>query len=272
MDPLTRGRMFHEVQAEFTRELQRRLALPVTLIGVTEAEAVLEETLDRVAAVYRDELAPAIDRVWVDEVEAMRADLRGWVHRVAEEGGEWIPIRAEFGFGFKGGDGRDPGSVPEPIRLDGRWLLHGVVDLIEAKAGPTPEGEFRVTDHKTGRDRTKERTVVGQGEVLQPVLYGLAVERALDRPVHTSRLFFCTLDGGYTSRPVVLGQSERRQGIEVLEVIDRAIEAGELLPAPRPGACKWCEFIDVCGPWEERRVAWKDEAKLGDLIALRRMP
>jgi hypothetical protein len=28
----------------------------------------------------------------------------------------------------------------------------------------------------------------------------------------------------------------------------------------------------VCGPWEEKRLDWKDSAKLGDLLALRRMP
>ena len=215
MDPLTRGRMFHEVQAEFIRELQRREALPVTVDHMTEAEAVVDTTLDRVAAAYREDLAPAIERVWADEVETMRANLKGWVHRMGEEDAEWMPIHAEFGFGFGGGHGRDPDSVSDPVRLDGKWLLHGVVDLIDAPAGPTPDGELRVTDHKTGRNRTKERMVVGHGEVLQPVLYGLAVEQALGRPVQTSRLFFCTLPGGFTARPVSLRPQERRQGIEV---------------------------------------------------------
>ena len=272
MDPLTRGRMFHEVQAEFVRELQRRGALPVTLDRTTEAEGVLDALLDKVATAYREDLAPAIERVWADEVERMRADLKGWVHRMAEEGGEWIPIHAEFGFGFGGGHGRDPESISDPVTLDGKWQLHGVVDLIDAPAGPTRDGELRVTDHKTGRNRTSERMVVGHGEVLQPVLYGLAVEQALGRPVQTSRLFFCTLPGGFASRPVSLGPGERRQGIEVLEIVDRAIEAGELLPAPRKGACGWCDFREVCGPWEEKRLDWKDSAKLGDLLALRRMP
>ena len=49
MDPLTRGRMFHEVQAEFVRELQRRGALPVTLDRTTEAEGGLDALLDKVA-------------------------------------------------------------------------------------------------------------------------------------------------------------------------------------------------------------------------------
>ena len=272
MDPLTRGRLFHEVQADLVRALRGREALPVTPPRLPEAEAVLDATLDEVAARYREELAPAIPRVWTDEVESMRTDLRGWLHHVADEGGEWTPLFAEFGFGLPAGGGRDAASVAEPVRLDGKWLLRGVVDLIEAGAGPAPAAPLRVTDHKTGKNRHRQELVVGRGEVLQPVLYGLAVEQALRRPVATSRLYFCTLDGMFTTRPVQLGESERRQGLEVIEVIDRALEAGALLPAPREGACRWCDFRAVCGPWEETRVGRKDPARLADLEALRRMP
>ena len=272
LDPLTRGRLFHEVQAELVRALRAREALPVTRPRLPEAEALLDATLDEVAARYREELAPAIERVWADEVESMRTDLRGWLHHVADEGGEWTPLFAEFGFGLPAGAGRDPASVPEPVRLDGKWLLHGVVDLIEAGAGPASGAPLRVTDHKTGKNRHREELVVGRGEVLQPVLYGLAVEQALRRPVGTSRLFFCTVDGMFTTRPVQLGESQRRQGLEVIEVVDRALETGALLPAPREGACRWCDFRPVCGPWEETRVGRKDPAKLADLEALRRMP
>ncbi len=272
MDPLTRGRLFHEVQAELVRALGARDALPVTPPRLPEAEAVLDATLDEVAARYREELAPAIDRVWVDEVESMRTDLKGWLHHVADEGGEWTPLFAEFGFGLPAGDGRDPASVQEPVRLDGKWLLRGVVDLIEAGAGPASGAPLRVTDHKTGKNRHRAELVVGRGEVLQPVLYGLAVEQALGRPVETSRLFFCTVDGMFTTRPVQLGESQRRQGLEVIEVIDRALETGALLPAPREGACRWCDYRPVCGPWEETRVGRKDASRLADLEALRRLP
>lgn len=272
LDPLTRGRMFHEVQAELVRLLERRDALPVTRERLPDAWALLDETLDRLAARYREDLAPAIDRVWTNEIESMRTDLRGWVHQVADEDGEWVPIRAELGFGFPPAAGRDPRSVPEPVEIDGRWKLHGIVDLIEARARPTAGGELRVTDHKTGRNRTAERMVVGHGEVLQPVLYGLAVELALGRPVGESRLFFSTVAGGFETRAVTLGDTERRHGSEVLEIVDRAVETGLILPAPRPGACQWCDFRAVCGPWEETRVLRKDESKLVDLQVLRRLP
>ncbi len=271
MDPLTRGRLFHEVQAELVRALRAQQALPVTPSSLPAAEAMLDTTLDGVSARYREELAPAIDRVWADEVESLRTDLRGWLHHMADEGGEWTPLFAEFGFGLPAADGRDPRkSVPEPVQLDGKWLLRGVVDLIEE--APAADGApLRVTDHKTGKNRHGAELIVGRGEVLQPVLYGLAVEQALGRPVGTSRLFFCTVDGMFTTRPVQLGESQRRQGLEVLEVIDRALETGALLPAPRQGACRWCDFRPVCGPWEETRVRRKDESRLADLEALRRL-
>ena len=272
LDPLTRGRMFHEVQAELVRALESRDALPVTRDRLGETEALLDQTLDRLAARYYEDLAPAIDRVWTDEVESMRTDLKGWVHQVANEEGEWVPIRAELGFGFPAAPGRDPRSVSEPALIDGVWKLHGIVDLVEARGRPTAEGELRVTDHQTGKNRTRDRMVVGHGEVLQPVLYGLAVEQALGRTVSESRLFFSTVAGGYATRSVSLGETARRHGLEVLEIIDRAIETGVLLPAPRRGACTWCDFRVVCGPWEEIRVLRKDETKLVDLQVLRRLP
>ena len=54
-------------------------------------------------------------------------------------------------------------------------------------------------------------------------------------------------------------------------MIDRALETGRLLPAPRAGACRWCDFRPVCGPWEETRIKRKDPAQLADLEALRRL-
>ena len=272
LDPLTRGHLFHEVQAELVRTLERRAELPVTRARIPAAEAVVDEILDRVAADYAERLAPAIEGVWRDEVEGLRGDLKGWLRHVANEEGEWIPMHAELGFGLPPGGGRDPRSVPGPVTVDGRWLLRGVVDLIEARARPTADGELRVTDHKTGRNRTREGMVVGGGETLQPVLYGLAVEQALGRPVTESRLSFCTAAGRYGQRGVKLDDRARRHAAEVLEVIDRAVETGSLPPAPRGGACRWCDFQVVCGPWEEQRTARKDPARLADLQALRRLP
>ena len=135
-----------------------------------------------------DELAPAIDRVWHDEIAAMTHDLRGWLEELAQDGEEWMPERFEFAFGLPGDANRDPRSVAEPALVDGRFQLRGSIDLIERRIDGT---SLRVTDHKTGKNRTKRSTVVDGGRVLQPVLYGLALE-ARDRRSRSTRAACCT--------------------------------------------------------------------------------
>ena len=272
LDPLTRGRMFHEAQAELVRGLEARGRLPVTRDGLAEAWALLDETLDALAARYRDDLAPAIERVWADEIEKLRLDLKGWLQQVADEDGEWVPIRAELGFGFAPGPGRDPRSAAEPVRLDGGWQLHGVVDLVEARARPTAAGELRVTDHKTGKDRTADRMVVGRGEVLQPVLYGLAVERVLGRPVAESRLFYSTLSGGYGVRSVPLDDTARRHGPRCSRSSTGPSRTGSSCP-PRAGRPASGATTAWCADHGRRPARGaRTTRRLVDLQALRRLP
>ena len=65
--------------------------------------------------------------------------------------GEWMPEYFEFSFGLND-DGRDPRSLADPVTVDSRFVLRGSVDLIERKR----DGKaLRVTDHKTGRNRSK---------------------------------------------------------------------------------------------------------------------
>ncbi len=266
LDPLTRGALFHEAQAEFFRSLQRDARLPLLPANLDAALALLDAVLERVSARYHEALAPAIERVWSDEVAEIARDLRVWARRLPDSPG-WRPEYFEFSFGLSD-SGRDPRSVPDPIRLDDGYLLRGSVDLIEQKAG----GLLRVTDHKTGRNRTTWRTVVGGGAALQPVLYSLAVEKALGARVESGRLFYCTAAGGFTDHEIPMDDASRRAGLEVLEIVDRAIELGFLPAAPAPRACVWCDFRAVCGPDEERRVGTKAQDRLGDLAALREMP
>jgi ATP-dependent helicase/nuclease subunit B len=88
------------------------------------------------------------------------------------------------------------------------------------------------------------------------------------------RLSYCTTAGQFSERAITLDEHIRRRGLEVLEIVDRAIEHGML--AARPGqvaghpACDYCDFRAVCGPDEPRRTARKPEVP--DLEALRRMP
>ena len=268
LDPLTRGSIFHEAQAGFFRQLKDEGRLPLTAAAMPHALRLVDAALAAVAARYEDELAPAIDRVWRDEIADIGRDLRVWVRRLPLHDG-WQPAYFEFAFGLPGDTDRDPASVPDPVLVDGRFKLRGSVDLIETRSSPP---SLRITDHKTGRNRTTWKTVVGGGAILQPVLYGLAVEKALDRPVTSGRLFYCTSAGGFVDHEIPLNEQNRRLGLEALEIVDRAIELGFLPAAPGERSCTWCDFLPVCGPDEPRRVARKMREKLGDLDALREMP
>jgi RecB family exonuclease len=269
LDPATRGHLFHRVQADVMRALAAEGRLPLGAGSSDAARTTLDRTLDRVAEQYREELAPAIQRVWQDEVESMRADLRMWLEQSAATQAQWEPIAFELAFGLPRDPANDPLSVEREVVLPEGYRLRGIIDLIERKRDGS---DLRVTDYKTGRDFTKRNMIVGGGEMLQPVIYGLAVEQVMAANVVQSRLYYCTRTGGFSERVVPMAEEARARGPQVLGLIDRAIEVGFLPAAPRQRACMICDFRDVCGPLEETRVTYKDQPRLDGLRALRDSP
>ncbi len=266
MDPLTRGSLFHKVQAEWLRALQAQDALPVSAANLDACVQTLDAVVATVSSQYAEALMPAIERVWQDEVAEIRRDLAIWVRRLAEAA-EWQPEYFEFSFGLHD-EGRDPRSLPDPVVVGDRFVLRGSVDLIERHIA---RGDLRVTDHKTGRNRSTPDLIVGGGKTLQPVLYGMAIARGLGEVVTEGRLFYCTTAGGFGERAIPIDDYARQQALQVLTIVDRAIEEGFLVPAPEARACTWCDFRSVCGPREEARVARKATDRLADLEVLRSM-
>ena len=264
MDPLTKGRLFHEVLAEFFRALQQRqMAIPTSpMAAVLE---LLDATLTRVASNFAELLAPAVDRVWQDEIASIRTDLHIWARDLAQSTG-WEPWLFEFGFGLPDAPGRDPSSRREPVKIDGRFILRGAIDLIERRPG---SNLLKITDHKTGKNRSERGSIIGHGQQLQPVIYSLAVEAATGLTVESARFSYCTTAGGFSEHSVPLNERTRRMGIEALEIIDRAVELGMLPPAPAEKACAYCDFLSVCGPNQERRSRRKSRKEIADLIELR---
>jgi CRISPR/Cas system-associated exonuclease Cas4 (RecB family) len=228
-----------------------------------------------VAEQLREQLAPAIARVWQTEMDSMRVDLRVWLERSVEIHREWEPVAFELAFGLVPHPEFDPRSVTAEAVV-GDFRLRGIVDLIERRRGAREE--LRVSDYKTGGNYTRWRMVVAGGETLQPVLYPLAVEAVLGARVVEGRLFYCTREGGFTDRVVRMDEAARATGQQVLATVDEAIVRGFLPAAPRPragarpGACAFCDFRPVCGPDEEQRSQRKDRIALAALQRLRGLP
>jgi CRISPR/Cas system-associated exonuclease Cas4 (RecB family) len=267
MDPLTKGSLLHEVLAEFFRALHQR-QMAVATKSMDRVLELLDATLTRVAADYAELLAPAVERVWQDEIASIRTDLHIWARDLAQTT-DWEPWLFEFAFGLPDLPGHDSTSRREPVTIDGRFILRGAIDLVERRPGTKI---LRVTDHKTSRNRSERGSIIGHGQQLQPVIYSLVIEAATGGTVESARFSYCTTAGNFTEHVVPINERSRGMGIEALEIIDRAVELGRLPPAPAEKACAFCDFRPVCGPNLERRSRRKSRDLIADLIELRGKP
>ena len=292
VDPLTRGSLFHEAQFEILTKLKADGMLPLTgldhrkqkVVNIKEgrpqsaaptgtvdaAFALVDEVLERLAAEYEDRLAPAIPRVWEDSINSIRMDLREWLRRMAEDNGGWIPDKFELSFGLsdRGPRASDPASVDDPVEITGDLRLRGSIDMVERQG----TDRYRVTDHKTGKARADKDTIVGGGKYLQPLLYALACQKLLNATVDSGRLYYCTADGGYEERVVRLDDDSTDIINSVLSTIRQGLVDGFLPAAPDKDACMWCDFLALCGNFEEQRVKNKPRERLIQIKALRDLP
>ena len=254
MDPATRGELYHAVQFELLRE--------------PEPLARLDEVLERVASRFETDLAPAIPQIWRAAIEAIHADLRGWLQQRAALEPDWTPQFAELSFGLRDPMGHDARSSKEPVEIEGGFRLQGSIDLVERHLS----GILRVVDHKTGRVPDPRPEIVGHGELLQPALYALAAEQILGERVAFGRLYYSTIAQNYATVDVQLNDWTRQRASQVLRAIDGAMRDGFLPAAPRKDGCQRCEYLPVCGPYEEERVTEKSQVELKALKELRTWP
>ncbi|MBA3514774.1 MAG: exodeoxyribonuclease V subunit gamma [Pyrinomonadaceae bacterium] len=241
-----------------------------TTDSISTAFDLVDRVLDRLAREYEDRLAPAIPKVWEDGINSIRADLREWLRRMADSDDGWVPEKFELSFGLtdRGPRDSDPDSVSDPVEIVGDFKLRGSIDLVERHSS----GRFRVTDHKTGKARADKETIVGGGKYLQPLLYALAAQKALNVRVEAGRLYYCTAAGGYEERVVSLNDFTLQTVTAVLTTIRQGLADAFLPAAPEEGACGWCDFLAVCGSLEEIRTRNKPKDRLVQLRGIRELP
>jgi ATP-dependent helicase/DNAse subunit B len=273
LDPLQRGSLIHDIQFELFARLRREHRLPIRPDRLERALQELDTVIADVADRYRDELAPAIERVWLDGIAAIGADLREWLRRASLDDSGFVPRHFELSFGLEARASErsaDPRSVPDPIALDCGIRLRGSIDLVEEHRA----GLMRVTDHKTGKYDGRDGQVIGGGTALQPLLYALAAEKlfAGKAEISAGRLYFCTARGGFATLEVALDDEARAAALQVANTVGDAVERGFLPAYPAKDECEWCDYRAVCGPHEERRVTRKPTAQVEPLLRLRESP
>lgn len=245
LDALTRGQILHDAQFHIYERLEQAELLPVRRDNLDQVMRLFEMTFDEVSERFHEELAPAIERIWRDELERIRFDLRGWLRREAARDDGFVPFRREFTFGMKPRGPADPASTLEVAQLDNGLRLRGAIDLVEKRA----DGKVRVTDHKSGKAWMPENAIVNGGESLQPVLYTLAYEALTGEEVESARLYYCTERGGYAERVVRPDEEALEVVAEFQRRLDEIIEQGFFPASPQPRfGCKFCDYLNVCGP------------------------
>ena len=275
MDPLTRGSLFHAVQTAFYRQLKAENALP-------------GDPRERRPRARRARRSHQGDRRGASTSCSRPRSIASGTTRSAPSGAicvcGWTKSRApavsgfrrrfEWAFGYPDGGalavGRDPTSRAEPVVIDGRFHLHGSIDLVEERAGT---GELRVTDHKTGKYRGKDHMIVDGGRALQPVLYSLALEAATGTPVVEGRLYYATTAGGYRDVRIPLTPQARRIGSRCSRSSTARSRAGSWRRRPRRRRARGA----TSGPCAGRRRSgassrYKSHEPLADLLELRRKP
>ena len=270
LDPLTRGSLFHQIQAEFFRELEKNGLLPITeRPGRRSPEDARLGHCDGVEA--GEGRSGAGDRPRLERRARVDRPRSASVARGARQRRRTVDartLRVCVWFARRSQSRSALGRRTRPSSMaDSTFAGRSISSSVAAT-----ETTLRITDHKTGKNRTTLATMVDGGRVLQPILYGMALEGVTQQRVEEGRLSFCTAVGGFSVHTIALDDVSRRRAIEVLEVIDRAIEQGTLAARPAEGACGRCDFIAVCGADEERRTRRKPAGLFADLDALRRIP
>ena len=278
LDPLTRGSLLHDVFFHLGSELRARNLAPLAEDRLSEAFAALETVFWQVEAEVRERVAPAIDRIWQDQMDGLLGDLRGFLQRYAATGR--VPLANELTFGMGAKQPADPASRTEAAVLPGGLRLHGAIDVVERLAG----GAIQITDYKTGRasiETTRQQRILFGGRALQPLLYALAYEALSGTPTASGRLYYATIRGTYLETVVDAASEESRAVFEsFVDGLDRATRNGRFPALPNPGVsyrvCDYCDYLPVCGPRPAGHARTKARAgfaaALDEVVQIRSLP
>ena len=253
LEPRVFGELYHRCQALLTRELRGKPELDLQQITALCRTIATQE-----AERLRAEAAPRIARVFEREVERLVTELSGYFVELVGEGFE--PLYGDLSFGLPVREHLDESSSEDAVCLPNGALLLGALDAVEQ----APSKELRITDFKTGKAprASFKQPVIGGGEMLQPLLYAMALEALLvragsPRDIVETRLYYSNEKGAGRPVAVPVDRGTQREALAVLDLVEEAIQSSTLVAYPRKDACKTCPYIVVCGPNEEGRVERK---------------
>ena len=270
LDPLTKGGLFHQVQAAFFRERQKRKALPITPANLAESlEAIDARSSEgRGGASVRSSRPPSIACGGTRLPRSARTCVAGSCCRPKIRD-PWTPERFELTSGF---DRRRPRSAQR------RRAGHGGRAVRPARLDRSRRAPRRVAHAARHRsqdgeephrgDDDGERREDAAARALQPG------GRADDRRARGFRpaLLLHARRGKFTAIPCSSVRSRATPASGAGDRGPRRSSSASLPRARRKARARTATSVAVCGPLEERRARRKNPGALADLKALRDLP
>ena len=272
--PLDKGSLVHEVQFELLSELRERGLVPISAGQLRpRPRGTLDRVLERVAARYKDKLAPAIERVWDDGIASIRADLREWLRRESRA----PALDAAGSSSWPSASPKRAAAIPAATRRAGRpRLRHQPARIDRSGRGARPTARLRATDYKTGkRTPAARRGDRRRGDPAAGALRPGAREALPRAPVAGGRLYYCTSAGDFKEVMVPLDRcAPARPPPRWPHALGQALSRGFLPAAPHKGACRYCDYRADLRPvgGGAHRARRSDRRQLQALEALRRLP
>ena len=187
VDYLERGRLAHDVLAEFHRRVNQVLDRPASPLDLDPADytRLLNETLGELCSEKAGNPLQAalreVDRRLLDQwAAAYRGQHESYDELWKEYDGPLVPELFEVSFGRKIGD-EDSISTDPPLELlagDETIRIAGRIDRIDT-GRVAGRNVFNVLDYKTGRALKFDEQTIAEGKTLQLPLYALAVSQLL---------------------------------------------------------------------------------------------
>ncbi len=242
LEPIERGRLFHDVAERFLRERRERGELPVTATPAMRKRAMemADEALDGLVAGS----PPRFLFLWERERRRFKDLVVKWLDREERNGSQATPAHFEVAFGPSVKPTPGERSMEEPLVIelgDGRELrVSGKIDRIDEREN----GTLVLRDYKTGRAPRDDGGIFRGGRQLQIPFYILAAE-GLFPEARVVEAFLDYVDGGRQvalDPSVVKGETFRK----LLRGLSEAIAGGVFVQDP--SACNICDFNIVCGP------------------------
>jgi RecB family exonuclease len=225
LDPLTRGKLLHEVFEQAVRSADDQ-GIPYHSPAF---EQISQRELEKAIKEIGDPVPAPNQAVRSQEIDDLKIDVRSFVALIRDAPPNVQHLEYEFGW---------DGSFTIPTAY-GPLVLRGRIDRVDV----LPDGSLRVVDYKTGgvRDFSPDKPFAG-GRRIQHSVYLHAV-RSIGQPGEMEYQFATRRGKNAT---ISYPWSAIGSNTDVFDDLAAIAAKGPFVPTDSVGDCKFCDYTSLC--------------------------